>query len=82
MAKKKKIIRKRIAKNTPKECYFCVEKKEPEFQETAVLNKFITDRAKIISGVRSGLCSKHQKRVTRAIKRARHLALLPFVVKV
>jgi small subunit ribosomal protein S18 len=82
MAKKKKIIRKKIAKNTPKECYFCAEKKEPQFQETAVLNKFITDRAKIISGIRSGLCQKHQKRVTLAIKRARHLALLPFVVKV
>jgi len=83
MAKKKKIIRKRIQKNNaPKVCYFCAEKKEPQFQDTTVLNKFITDRAKIISGLRSGLCAKHQKRVTLAIKRARHLALLPFVVKV
>ena len=81
MAKKKRFIKKQLKTNAPKECYFCKEKKEPEFSDTAVLNRFITERAKIIGKVRNGLCAKHQKRLTIAIKRARHLALLPFVVR-
>lgn len=79
MAKKKKFIKKNLKINTPKSCFFCKEKKEPEFNDTAVLSRFITDRAKIIARSRSGLCAKHQKRVTISIKHARHLALLPFV---
>lgn len=82
MPKKKRIIRKIQKTNAPKACYFCVEKKEPEFQDTATLNKFISERAKIVGRARSGLCAKHQKRLTLAVKRARHLALLPFIVKV
>ncbi len=79
---KKRIIRK-IQKNTaPKQCYFCVEKKEPVFSDTQTLNKFTTERAKIIGRLRSGLCTKHQKRVTVEIKHARHLAMLPFVAKI
>jgi len=81
MAKKKRIIRKQLKTNAPKECYFCQEKKEPEFSDTPVLNRFITERAKIVGKTRNGLCAKHQKRLTIAIKRARHLALLPFVVR-
>ncbi len=81
MAKRKKIIRKVQKINTPKKCFFCAEKKEPEFSDTATLNRFLTDRAKIIPMSRTGLCSKHQKRVTLSIKHARHLALLPFVIR-
>jgi len=82
MAKKKRIIRKNIKNNAPKKCYFCSEKKEPTFEDTAVLSRFMTDRAKIISRLRSGLCAKHQKRVTVNIKYARHLGLLPFIAKI
>ena len=77
--KKKKFIRKNIKSNVPKKCYFCSEKKEPDFSDTQVLSRFTTERAKIIGKDRSGLCAKHQKRVTISIKHARHLALLPFV---
>lgn len=81
MAKKK--IKRRLQKNNaPKTCYFDVEKKEPTFADTAVLQRFLTERAKIIPRSRSGLCEKHQKRLTLAVKQARFLALLPFVVKV
>jgi small subunit ribosomal protein S18 len=79
---KKRIIRKTQKNNVPKKCYFCAEKKEPQFADVATLNRFITERAKIISRARSGLCTKHQKRLTISVKHARHLALLPFVVKV
>lgn len=71
-----------IKTNVPKRCYFCVDKKEPVFSDVAVLNRFVTERAKIIPSVRSGLCTKHQRRIGISIKHARHLALLPFVVKI
>jgi len=80
--KKNKIIRKVQKTNAPKKCFFCTEKKEPVFSDVPTLNRFITDRAKIMPMLRTGLCSKHQKRITLAIKHARHLALLPFIVKV
>lgn len=82
MARKRKIIRKNIKTNAPKKCYFCAEKKEPSFEDTATLSRFMTERAKIISRLRSGLCAKHQKRVTLEVKHARHLGLLPFTARV
>lgn len=79
---KAKAPRRRIQKtNAPKTCYFCDEKKQPTFSEIAVLQRFITERGKIISRARNGLCASHQKALTVEIKRARHLALLPFIVK-
>ncbi|MCL5019862.1 MAG: 30S ribosomal protein S18 [Patescibacteria group bacterium] len=82
MAKSKQ-VRKRIQKpNTPKKCYFCDEKKEPIFSDTAVLQRFTTERGKIIARSRNGLCAKHQRTLTVEVKKARYLALLPFVVKV
>lgn len=55
---------------------------EPHFADTKTLEKFLTDRGKIVGRKRTDLCSKHQKRLGKAIKRARFLALLPFVEKV
>ena len=66
---------------TPKNCYFEEEKKEPSFSDVATLQRFITERGKIIPRSRSGVCSKHQKDLTTEVKHARLLALLPFVVK-
>ena len=73
--------RKRIIKGVPKNCYFCVEKKEPTFEDTGVLQRFLTERGKIIPRSRNGLCSKHQRAIALNTKYARHLALLSFVVK-
>ncbi len=77
MAEKKRLPKKKIV--VPKTCYFCTEKKTPWYSDTASLQKFVTDRGKIIVRTRSGLCAKHQRRVTTAIKNARHLALMAFV---
>ena len=75
--------KRRIQKNNaPKKCFFCDEKKTPSFSDTAILQRFITERGKIIARSRSGLCSNHQKSLTSQVKYARHLALLPFIVKV
>lgn len=67
---------------TPKECLYCVEKKTPWFDDTTTLSKFVTERGKIVSRVKSGLCALHQRRMTTAVKYARHLALMPFVERV
>jgi small subunit ribosomal protein S18 len=78
---KKKVIRPRRKIMAPRKCSFCEEKKEPSFFETETLQHFLTERGKIISRARNGLCSKHQSRLGLAIKYARHLALLPFTSK-
>ena len=73
---------KRIRKPKTKEsCYFCKEKKDPSFKDIQVLKRFLTERNKIISRSRSGVCAKHQKDLSKNIKRARHLALLPFTAR-
>ena len=77
MAEKRRIVKRKIT--VPKECYFCSQKKEPWYSDVASLQKFVSDRGKIIVRTRSGLCAKHQRRLTSAVKHARHLALLPFV---
>ncbi len=65
-----------------KHCYFCQEKiEEVDYKNTDLLYKFISGQSKIISGKRTGVCSKHQRRLSRAIKRARILGLLSFTRK-
>lgn len=63
-------------------CHFCQNKINPSYTDTGTLRRFMTDRAKIVSKAKSGLCSKHQRGVSREIKYARHLSLLPFTPKV
>lgn len=80
MKEKRKTTRRKI--NTPvMECFFCKEKKEPDFMESEILSRYTSERGKILARSKTGLCSKHQRKLTEAIKRARHLALLPFVVR-
>ena len=79
---KKQIKRPKKKIVSPKNCYFCTEKKEPWFSDVAALQKCVTERGKIVARTRSGLCALHQRRVTTAIKHARHLALMPFVARV
>ncbi len=59
-------------------CYFCESKKTPNYLEIEELKRFLTERGKVLNRSYSGVCSKHQKRLSLAIKRARHLGLLPF----
>lgn len=60
-------------------CFFCQNDKLPDYKDWETLRKFLTDRGKILAKEKSGVCAKHQRLVAREIKRARHLALLPFV---
>jgi len=79
MAEKRRIPKRKIT--VPKECFFCAQKKEPGYADVASLQKFVSDRGKIIVRTRSGLCAKHQRALTTAVKHARHLALMPFVAR-
>lgn len=78
MAKFRRARRVKIVKGN---CNFCRDKKEPSYRDTEALRRFITERGKIISRGRTGVCAKHQRKIAVAIKHARHLALLPFIVR-
>jgi len=61
-------------------CYFCQQnKKEIDFKETADLNKFLSAAGKIKSRKKTNLCASHQRKLTKAVKRARFLALIPYI---
>ncbi|MGI6203351.1 MAG: 30S ribosomal protein S18 [Eubacteriales bacterium] len=61
-------------------CQFCVDKIERiDYKDTARLNKCISERAKILPRRITGTCARHQRQLTVAIKRARQLALLPYI---
>ncbi len=60
-------------------CTFCSEKvTQIDYKDAAMLRRFISERAKILPRRVTGTCACHQRGLTQAIKRARHLALLPF----
>lgn len=62
-----------------KVCQFCVDKVEHiDYKETGKLRKFLSEKGKILPRRISGNCAKHQRQMTTAIKRARHIALLPY----
>jgi small subunit ribosomal protein S18 len=62
-----------------KVCRFCEEKTSRiEYKEVRLLQRFVTERGKIIPRRMSGTCARHQRSLTRSIKRARQIALLPF----
>ncbi|MCF7936846.1 MAG: 30S ribosomal protein S18 [Synergistales bacterium] len=72
---------KRRGKRRPKVCFFCVDKIDKvDYKDSEKLKKYISDRGKILPRRVSGNCAKHQRQLTRAIKRARTMALLPFTV--
>ncbi len=61
-------------------CIFCADKVDYiDYKDTAKLRKFISERGKILPRRVSGTCAKHQRDVNTAIKRARQVALLPYI---
>jgi small subunit ribosomal protein S18 len=63
-----------------KVCQFCADKTETiDYKDVEKLSKFITERGKILPKRITGTCAKHQRELTTAIKRARIVALLPYV---
>jgi small subunit ribosomal protein S18 len=63
-----------------KVCQFCSESGESiDYKNVGLLQRFVSDRGKIRPRRQTGVCAKHQRQLAVAIKRARHIALLPFV---
>ena len=62
-----------------KVCRFCTQKLSVDYKDGDMLRKFITERGKILPRRITGTCAKHQRVLAQAIKRARIIALLPFV---
>ncbi len=63
-----------------KVCAFCVDKVECiDYKDTAKLKRYLSERSKILPRRTTGTCAMHQRQLTDAIKRARHVALLPYV---
>ena len=63
-----------------KVCAFCVDKVEQiDYKDAQKLRRYLSERSKILPRRTTGTCAMHQRQLTEAIKRARHVALLPYV---
>lgn len=64
-----------------KVCQFCADKSEHiDYKDTAKIRRFLSERGKILPRRTTGTCAEHQRELTEAIKRARQVALLPYVM--
>jgi len=72
-------IKHRIQK---KKCYFDETDTEPNYRDVDVLVRFVSERRRILPAIYTGVCTRHQRKLSKAIKQARHIALLPFVAGV
>ena len=61
-----------------KPCVFCVEEMTPDVEDAEHLRRFLSPQAKILPRRKTGTCAKHQRRLARAIKRARELGYLAY----
>ena len=71
--------RKRIQRKRRKVCIFCGKDNVINYKDTAKLRRFVSERGKILPRRITGNCARHQRAITLAVKRARHLALMPYV---
>ncbi len=63
-------------------CQFCVDKVDHiDYKDVQLLERFLTEQGKIRARRKTGTCARHQRRLAMAIKRARHLALLPYTAE-
>ena len=71
---------RQVMRKKKKVCQFCADKVgHIDYKDTARLRKYVTERAKILPRRVTGTCAAHQRELTTAIKRARYVALLPYV---
>ncbi len=72
----------RMKRAKKKVCSFCIDKvQDIDYKEVAKVRKYVSERGKILPRRISGNCAKHQRQLTVAIKRARHIALLPYTAE-
>ena len=64
------------------QCFFCSQNiQDVDYKEVDLLKRFVSSQAKIINPKHTGLCAKHERKLAEAVKRARFMALLPYVRK-
>ena len=67
----------------PRECQFCTEPNLViDYKQVELLRRYVTDDGKIRPRRQTGACARHQRQIAKAIKRARHLALLPYTSRI
>jgi small subunit ribosomal protein S18 len=67
--------------NNSKQCHFCTNGiRDIDYKEVEPLKQFIDTHGRIVNHRRSAVCAKHQRKLATAIKRARYMALLPFII--
>lgn len=76
MYRKKSFLMK--LRPVPENCIFCREKTNPDYKNIDSLKNYVSERGRILGSDRTGICSKHQRRLAKEIKKARVIALLPF----
>jgi len=75
-------MNQQIQPTLKKSCYFCTNKIDAiDYKDTQLLRKFMSTQAKIIAPKRTGNCAKHQRMVSRTVKRSRAMALLSYTIK-
>lgn len=62
-----------------KVCVFCGKDNVIDYKDAAKLRKYVSERGKILPRRVTGTCAKHQRAITAAVKRARHMAIMPYV---
>ena len=73
-------MKRRPMRRRKKVCVYCVDKNAViDYKDTNKLKRYISERGKILPRRITGNCSKHQRKLTTAIKRARHIALMPYI---
>lgn len=85
MAETKKVIvedeekTKKVRPQRKKVCAFCADKNNViDWKDAAKLRRYITEKGKILPSRQTGVCAKHQRELTTAIKRARNMSILPY----
>lgn len=70
--------RSKFRRSRPRVCPFCADRIQIDYKDAGLLARYTLSGSKIASRHKSRACSKHQRRLAQAIKRARYLALLPY----
>lgn len=71
-----------MKKKNKKQCFFCSQNlQDIDYKNVPLLRRFVSSQGKIINPTHTGVCAKHQRRLARAIKRARQIALLSPIKK-
>ncbi|SEQ22546.1 small subunit ribosomal protein S18 [Lachnospiraceae bacterium RM5] len=74
-------MKRRNGRRRKKVCAFCGTNAQPiDYKDTNMLKRYVSERGKILPRRITGNCAKHQRALTVAIKRARHIALMPYTV--